>query len=80
MGETDRVRVPTNGHRPALGAVDPADGTPASTDDDPTPPDDRIAFTPGQLAAGFGVLAGLILLLVGTRRRGRRDADDDRDA
>ena len=76
MGESDRVRVPTNGHRPALDSVDPSAGAPPA-DDAPTAPDLRLAFTPGQLAAGFGVLAGLILLVLGTRRRGRRDADDD---
>jgi MYXO-CTERM domain-containing protein len=79
MGETDRVRVPTNGHRPALGAVEPDGTSGPPADDAPTPPDYRVAVTPAQLAAGFGVLAGLILLLLGTRRR-RRDAGDDRDA
>ena len=39
----------------------------------------RIAFTPGQLAAGFAILAGLVVLLAG-RRAGRRDPSDrDRD-
>jgi hypothetical protein len=76
MGETDRVRVPTNGHRPALEAVaEEASARTASardpdTDDGVAGADLRIAFTPGQLAAGFGILAGVILLVLGSRRRG----------
>ena len=46
MGDTDLVRVPTNGHRPALEAVDPDDGSPGT--DDPASPaepvDPRIVF------------------------------------
>jgi len=78
MGDTDRVRVPTNGHRPALEAVDADDGSPAAADpaSPAEPVDPRIVFTPAQVAAGFGILAGLILLLVGTRRRGRRPDDE----
>ena len=75
MGESDRIRVATNGHRPALGSL--------AADEPPAPPrtstDLRIAFTPGQLAAGFAILAGLVVLLAG-RRAGRRDPSDrDRD-
>jgi hypothetical protein len=73
MSETDRISVPTNGHHPPLEAV--GDRTaPAGADDDPlgeTGPDLRIAFTPGQLAAGFGILAGLLLVIAGARRRGK---------
>ena len=78
MGETDRVSVPTNGHRPALEAIDTDDGSPAATDpaSPAEPVDPRIVFTPAQVAAGFGILAGLILLLVGSRRRGRRPDDE----
>ena len=42
--------------------------------DDPlgeTGPNVRIEVSPGQLAAGFGILAGLVLLIVGSRRRGK---------
>ncbi len=67
MGESDRIRVPTDGQRPELEPV---------ADERPAPPpttDLRIAFTPAQLAAGFAVLAGLIVLVAGRRRIGRRD-------
>jgi hypothetical protein len=98
MSETDRIAVPTNGHKPhAVAAVVEPDAPatpPAAADDaadaaskttaagaggagraDPaakaTSPELTIAVTPAQLAVGFGVIAGIILLLVG-RRRGRR--------
>ena len=75
----DRVAVPTNGHHPAMpqGASD-ADPT-AATDLGAGPPgvEERGArstvpvVSPAQLAAGFGIIAALILLVLG-RRRGRR--------
>jgi hypothetical protein len=82
MSETDRIRVPTNGHHRPLEAVGdhaasgdaPRAAEAAETADDPlgeTGPDLRIAVTPGQLAAGFGILAGLVLLIAGSRRRGK---------
>ena len=81
MSETDRIRVPTNGHHPPLEAVgdraaadDAPSSAPSGAADDPlgeTGPDLRIAFTPGQLAAGLGILAGLVLLVAGSRRRGK---------
>ena len=74
MGEVDRIRVPTNGHRPALGS--------RAADEPPAPPpstDLRIAFTPSQLAAGFAILAGLVVLLAG-RRAARRDPSDPDEA
>lgn len=74
MGESDRIRVPTNGQRPAL--------EPVATDERPEPPpspDLRIAVTPGQLAAGFAVLAGLVVLLAGRRRARRDPSGPDRD-
>ncbi len=63
----DRIPVPTNGHRPpsALEAEDVVDPT--------IPVASRrgiaIDATPAQLAVGAGVIASLILLLVGARRR-----------
>ena len=81
MSETDRIRVPTNGHHLPLEAVgdrsgsgDAPAGRAADAADDPlgeSGPDLRIAVTPGQLAAGFGILAGLVLLIAGSRRRGK---------
>lgn len=69
----DRVAVPTNGHKPAM--TDDSPDTPSIEAD--FGPLDRPAsavppFTPGQVIAGFGILAALILLILG-RRRGRHD-------
>jgi predicted outer membrane lipoprotein len=61
----DRLKVPTNGHHTApTDAAEPAA---------PTPSDLRIAVSPAQAAAGFGIIAALILLLVRSRRRGKGD-------
>ena len=68
--ETDRIPVPINGKgpRPDQAPV-PAPG-PAADDDRPTAT--TVVFTPTQLAVGFGIIASLIVLLVGRmRRRGR---------
>jgi hypothetical protein len=80
----DRVSVPTNGHHPptaaAIGTSAPAapvdPEVPAvGVDPGPSRPDIRISVTPGQAIVGFGILASLVLLLLG-RRRG--DADPAR--
>ena len=76
----DRVASPTNGHRPGL-STDEAESAIADATDlgsgqpnlvlptfRPTVP----SVTPTQAAVGFGIIAALILLLLG-RRRGRRD-------
>ena len=76
----DPVAVPTNGHHPALqkdeGATPPGTergaGTPPTVTSDRGPRANVPAVSPGQLAAGFGIIAALILLILG-RRRGRRD-------
>ena len=75
----DRVAIPTNGHRAKLhdedGDIDLAETTdlgsgrpnlafPGSRA--PLPP-----ASPGQVAVGFGILAALILVILG-RRRGQR--------
>jgi hypothetical protein len=75
MSENDRVRVPTNGHRAPLAVDGSAAGAPMpdAPEGAVRPADPRIAFSPGQVAAGFGILAGIILLIVGSRRRGQRD-------
>jgi hypothetical protein len=85
--ETTRIPVPTNGHGPMPGGVGggpvvAADGpTPDSAvphNPRSVPPgvaagtDLRIAVSPAQIATGFAVLAGLIGLIVGARRRRRR--------
>jgi hypothetical protein len=76
----DRIAVPTNGHHPRLhegdliepeldpptdlGAGSPSFTLPAIR---PTVPN----VTPTQAAVGFGIVAALILLLLGRRRGGR---------
>jgi hypothetical protein len=76
-GSTDRITVPTNGHHAPLTdddlaaasatAAAPAEAAPIDLISTPGP---RIAVTPTQLAVGFGVIASLVLLLAGRRRRG----------
>lgn len=66
--ETDRISVPTNGKRPH--PIPPVDPVPPADDPDPMPA--TIAFTPTQLAVGFGIVASLILLVARrVRRRGQ---------
>lgn len=68
--DDERIPVPTNGQRPP---ATPPEATPPEA----TPPAVAsalglaIAFTPGQIAAGFGIIAALILVIAG-RRRGKR--------
>ena len=83
MSDTERIPVPTNGHRKPLASTEPAIPQAGPAPALPQPASDltpsvsgtgdrRIVITPGQLAAGFGIVAGVILLLVGSRRRGKR--------
>jgi hypothetical protein len=68
----DRVAVPTNGHHPAL-TDEALDGQSVDASGEPGErPAASAAVSPGQLIAGFGIIAALILLLLG-RRRGRSD-------
>ena len=65
--ETERIPVPTNGKGPhpiddARPVVDPPEPEAPST----------LTFTPAQLAVGFGIIASLILLVVGRLRRNRQ--------
>lgn len=65
--ETERIPVPTNGKRPhpiddALPVGDEAEAIVPAT----------VTFTPTQLAVGFGIIASLILLVVGRLRRNRQ--------
>jgi hypothetical protein len=61
--ESDRVAVPTNGHRPHP-VAETVPGAKAPTDEEMS-----VAFTPKQLAVGFGIIASLVLLVVGLVRR-----------
>jgi hypothetical protein len=77
--DKDRIPVATNGHRhPLKGEVpEPA----PSPEPEPAPERGRTpqvnpvmgppAFTPTQIAVGFGLIASLIVLLLGRRRRRR---------
>jgi hypothetical protein len=82
----DRVSIPTNGHHPPMAADAPApaaDSAPASSDM-PTVGVDRsasltdlrVAVTPGQAIVGFGILASLVLLVLGRRARADRARHD----
>ena len=70
-GPVDRIPVPTNGHHPAPapGSAEPTAAAPRPARSGPIAPDLRIAVTPATAAAGFGVLAAIILLILGRRRR-----------
>ena len=59
----DRIPVPTNGKGPH-----PVEPSPAADGSPPT--ESTAAFTPTQLAVGFGILASLVVLVA--RRLGRR--------
>ncbi len=64
----DRIPVATNGKGPH-----PAE--PAPQDDAAeTPTPSTVAFTPTQLAVGFGIIASLVLLVAGRMRRNRSRA------
>jgi hypothetical protein len=65
--ETDRIAVPTNGRRPkAVPALDGSAEPPAPGISDE---ELSVAFTPKQLAIGFGILASLVLLVASRMRR-----------
>ena len=67
--DTERIPVPRNGHEPT--SIDPAPATA------PPAAPQAVPLTPTQLAAGFGIVAGLLLLFVGARRRrGGKDAGE----
>ena len=75
--DTDRIAVPTNGRKPHPPATPAA---PADADDSaPSDVELSVAFSPKQLAIGFGILASLLLLLAGlARRRGERGGERQR--
>ena len=62
--DTDRIVAPTNGKHPAP-RPEPKPAPPAGPPAQPA----TAPFTPTQLAVGFGILAALIALIVGSLRR-----------
>ena len=62
--DSERIQVPTNGKGPH-GLHEPPAPEPRE------PADAALAFTPAELAIGFGIIASLVVLIVG-RLRGRR--------
>lgn len=67
--DTDRIAVPTNGRGPQP-VPDPM---PPEATERPAPPASTAPFTPTQLAVGFGILASIVVIVVGRmRQRGRR--------
>ncbi len=76
--DSDRIAVPTNGHKPhALTTpLAPLRGEPPTAEPvttvRPTDPALLGAVSPRQLAIGFGIIASLVLLALG-RSRTRRD-------
>ena len=72
-GESDRIAVPTNGRGPHPVAPSPAAPRPTRR---PIPPrrsakDLPLAMSPERLAVGLGIVASLVILIVGLARRGR---------
>ena len=72
-GESDRIAVPTNGRGPhpvapsrAAAPTDPA-SDPATRSTNNLP----MAMSPERLAVGLGIVASVVILVVGLARRGR---------
>jgi hypothetical protein len=68
--DADRIAVPTNGKRPH--PVPEPVVPPPPTIDKPSTSPAVVAFTPTQLAVGFGIVAAAIALLAGSLRRRSR--------
>jgi len=70
--EPDRIAVPTNGRgpRPVPDPIVP----PEESFGRPSAEEMSVAFSPKQVAIGFGILASLLLLVAGRARR-RRSGD-----
>jgi hypothetical protein len=81
--ESDRIPVPTNGHEPAerqrtpravmeVPALAPATLLRSVTPPDPVPtvtsPEPATPVTPAKVAVAFSVVAGIVLLVLGSRR------------
>lgn len=75
--DPDRLAVPTNGRGPreVAAPLPPLRGEPPTAAEPSSPgtsdQDFSVAFSPKQVAIGFGILASLILLLARRARRGR---------
>jgi hypothetical protein len=73
--ETDRVAVPTNGRAPhPAPSMEPLRGEPPTPGGVPLETSDQdfaVAFSPKQLAIGFGIIASLLLLIAGRNHRNR---------
>ena len=74
--DTDRIAVPTNGRKPhPASPATPTEPATAAKPDDFNDTDDAsdaapsIAFSPKQIAIGFGIVASLIVLVAGAARR-----------
>ena len=71
--DTDRIAIPTNGRKPhpAAAPLEPLRGEPPTAEGVPGTSDEElsVAFSPKQLAIGFGILASLVLLVAGAARR-----------
>jgi hypothetical protein len=72
-GESDRIAVPTNGRGPHPVAPSPAVTTtdPAADPATPSARDLSLAMSPERLAVGLGIVASVVILVVGLARRGR---------
>ena len=74
--DPDRIAVPTNGRapHPVATPLAPLRGEPPTPGGMPSGVSDQdfsVAFSPKQLAIGFGIVASLLVLIVGRARRGR---------
>jgi len=74
--DPDRIAVPTNGRgpHPAPHPVPDAAAPPGSSSGAPSLAEMSVAFSPKQVAIGFGILASLLVLVAGRARR-RRSGD-----
>ena len=71
-GGSDRIAVPTNGRGPHPVAPSPAAATDSAADPTTSPARDLpLAMSPERLAVGLGIVASLVILIVGLARRGR---------
>ena len=74
--DPDRIAVPTNGRtpHPVAEPLPPLRGEPPTAEPPLSGTSDQdfsVAFSPKQVAIGFGIIASLILLVAGRARRGR---------